>query len=103
MAQLPTRPAESKKPAVIKKQELQVEDITEWNETAGTGFTNRVPAKVKRTVITVHRHEIIIERSGPFFKVLGKIEDLIFILSSGVIIGAAVAAIIFAATKLNLM
>lgn len=102
MAQLPTQPADAKKPAIVNNENIDVEDITEWNETAGTGFTNRVPATVKRTVITVHRHEIIIERSGPFFKVLGKLEDFVFLLACTAIIGASVAAIVFAATKLNI-
>jgi hypothetical protein len=115
MANLPTRPAVA---ALSTRDELLVpvvspitrslptrtfiqDDLTDWEVKVATSLSNAVPADVNRTVITMHKHEIIIERSDPLYRSLTIVENALIICSSVLLMGVSASSVLFALSAMT--
>lgn len=80
----------------LKKEDFEVEDVTEWNPAVSSRFANRVPKRVSRTVITVNERKLVFERSGGFFKLMGHLSDLVLLMFTVTLISTALGAVFIA-------
>jgi len=106
MANLPTQPAVAKaytpisvQPFAPKGQPAKSfvnEDLGDWEVAVATTLGNAVPADVNKTVITLHRHEIVIEREDFLYRALTRVEDSLIIASSIFLMGISATSILFA-------
>jgi hypothetical protein len=71
-------------------------DLGDWKIQVATSLANAVPANVDRTTITIHKHQIIVERQDNLYKVVSMVENILIIASSALLIGVSGAAVAFA-------
>jgi hypothetical protein len=93
MAKLSTFPA-------ITNPHVQ-DDLNDWEATVSTSMKNAVPAHLDRTVITLHKHQIIVERQDALYRTLSYIENGLVIASSLFFISVSAASVFFAMNVLG--
>lgn len=71
-------------------------DHSDWEIKAATSLANAVPANVEKTTITIHRHQIIVERQDGLYRFVSKLEDLLVIASTCLLIGVSGISVAFA-------
>ena len=110
MATLPTQPPVARIPIVARFQAPAVpsyqqpvtprsfiaDDLGDWEVKVATSLHNAVPADVDRTIITLHKHEVIIERQDFLYRTISVVENALVIASSVFLVGISAASVIFA-------
>jgi len=71
-------------------------DLSDWEVKVATSLSNAVPADVNRTIITMHKHEIVIERQDTLYRSLAMIENALIVASSVFLMGISASSILFA-------
>ena len=71
-------------------------DFSDWDVAVATSLSRAVPADVNKTIITLHKHEIVIERQDFLYRSLTTIENALIIASSVFLMGISAASVLFA-------
>jgi hypothetical protein len=90
---LPARPA--------RNVEVPREELNDWNVPVSSSLQNAVPAYLDRTVITLHKHQIIVERQDSLYRALSVVENILVITSSLFFISVSATSVFFAVTVLS--
>lgn len=115
MANLPTRPAVASIPTMeallvpvvspitrsTPTRTFIQDDMTDWEVKVATSLSNAVPADISRTIITMHKHEIIIERNDTLYRSLTIVENALIICSSVLLMGISASSILFALSAMT--
>lgn len=81
------------------KEELKsfiTNDLEDWEAKVATSLYRAVPADVNKTIITLNRHELIIERQDFTYRLFATIENALIIASSLFLIGISGSAVLYA-------
>lgn len=78
-------------------------DFENWKVQVVTSLANAVPANVDKTTITIHRHQIIVERKDNLYKVVSTVENILLVASSALLVGVSGAAVMFAVSVISAM
>jgi len=95
MATLPTFPATSAPTPYVQ------DDLNDWEVAVSSSMKNAVPAYLDRTVITLHKHQIIVERQDALYRALSVVENTLVIASSVFFISISAASVFFALSVLG--
>lgn len=86
-------------PQPLAEEELRsfvANDLEDWESKVATTLYRAVPADVNKTIITLNRHELIIERQDFTYRLFATVENALIITSSLFLIGISASAILFA-------
>lgn len=97
MTNLPTQP-----PVVYTEVSLTPqEDLGDWKVSLTPSLKDAVPASVNRTVITLHKHQVIIERQDGLYRTLSVVENILLIASSVFLMAISAASVLFALSTIS--
>jgi len=77
------------------------EELNDWSVNVSPTLQDAVPANINRTVITLHSHQIIIERQDGLYRVLAAAENVLLVASSLFLIGVSATSVLFALTAVS--
>lgn len=101
MTNLPTAPA-VKIIDVIPSTRNVTEDLGDWSVSlTQSSMRHAVPAKANRTVITLHSHQIVIERQDGLYRTFSIVENILLIASSIFLISISAASVLFALSAIG--
>lgn len=86
-------------PQTLPEEELKSfasTDLEDWESKVATSLYRAVPADVNKTIITLNRHELIVERQDFTYRLFATLENALIITSSLFLIGISASAILFA-------
>ena len=102
MTNLPTAPPVVHVTTVYPTTQGMTEDLGDWSvDLEQSTLKHAVPAKAHRTVITLHSHQIVIERQDGIYRTLSIVENGLLIASSIFLISISAASVLFALSAIS--
>lgn len=76
-------------------------DLTDWKVKVASSLANAVPAEVEHTTITIHKHQIVIERKDSLYRLVSIIENVFVVASSVLLVGVSASVVAFALSTIS--